>query len=549
MKEFFKCRELKRSLRTESYAQAKSLVKNYIAESERIFTMIRSGVLTEEMIQKIVSHYKNMWITRYDKWRDNEIIFSDPAEQNRSEKENRLFNAIIRKDEEYESMLSLYDQDIKEDRTKLGRRKGHEDQNIVECIDVVLEKLELQVDKDSNEYKTLCNKLLQARIEAGTVIREHLAGNYDTDYDIQQKSKKNVLTFKQLIDLYEKDQGAKWADSSRIKAAHRQLFHIIGNKRLDEIDKFVTVQLVEALQQYPKKINQKEMERPWKELSAIKPDRLSESSQHFIKTAFATIIKYAKENDLGIKGNPAKGIAEKKPVNKNAHKPHTPEELQRLICALNEVDRKNEPEMFWIPLLLLYTGARSNEICMLRCEDIEKKEDIWIFNFRNRPEYYQRTKNHEDRQTPIHNHIIQLGFIDYLTNQHNAGIERLFQNLKFYRDKWNVYFGKDYNRTFKKKFLFGYTEEELKVKDLHSFRKNMISWYTQKSEYCNMMDISILQSIIGHFENFEISKLIEFLGASKLTTDVYGGGYGQTSRQNALLQNLDYGLDLSILTR
>ncbi|MHC1698835.1 MAG: hypothetical protein AB9919_12395 [Geobacteraceae bacterium] len=115
--------------------------------------------------------------------------------------------------------------------------------------------------------------------------------------------------------------------------------------------------------------------------------------------------------------------------------------------------------------------------------------------------------------------------------------------------EWNIYYGKDYNRTFKKKFLVNYTTEQLAERDLHSFRKTMISWFSQKPEYCNMMDVSILQSIVGHYENFEISKLVEFMDASKLTTDVYGGGYGQIKRQNSLLQNLNFGLNLSILDR
>jgi len=99
MKIHFLCREMKRSLRTKSYSQAKSLVKKFVAESERIFTMIRSGALTDGIIQKIVSDYKETWITRHDKWRDNEIISTDPVEQNRAEKEIKLFNALIKKDD------------------------------------------------------------------------------------------------------------------------------------------------------------------------------------------------------------------------------------------------------------------------------------------------------------------------------------------------------------------------------------------------------------------------------------------------------------------
>jgi integrase len=212
------------------------------------------------------------------------------------------------------------------------------------------------------------------------------------------------------------------------------------------------------------------------------------------------------------------------------------------------VDKFRNPEMFWIPLLLLYTGARSNEVCMLRTADIQFVADgVSVIKFRNRSEYQQRTKNKKDRQSPIHSQLIKLGFLEYVAGQTKMGHDRLFDNLVLYNGKWNIYFGKDFNRTFKKQFLKGYTTEQLSEKDLHSFRKTFISWFITQREYANMTDISILQSIVGHFEKYEISMLLGFIEASKLTTDVYGGGFGQESQQNELLQCLDYGLDFSPL--
>ncbi len=195
------------------------------------------------------------------------------------------------------------------------------------------------------------------------------------------------------------------------------------------------------------------MAKPWKELALKNKKRLSERTQHYIKTAFSTLIKYAKEQDLGVRGNPAQGTAGEKPVNSEAHTPYTTNELQQLIYVLSTVNKFNTPELFWIPLLLLFTGARSNEICMLRCCDIVQMEEIWVINFKNSPEYHQGTKNGKNRTIPLHQKLIELGFLEYISSQKSYGNDRVFSKLRLDRGKWNVGFGKSYNRTFKRKFL------------------------------------------------------------------------------------------------
>jgi len=540
--------EVKKSLRTTSYKQAKALAKIHAAESEKLFTMVRSGVLDEKTIKRIVDTYVHGRVVGFEMQRDNSPLYDDPVKQNDVEEWNARLDGIIATDRGLKGYLKLTEWYIGTLRKDLGRRRGDERADLTEYLDRCLKRLKIVLDKDSDAYKKVCNELLKADIKATSIIKEHTAGNYDTPYDAELNAKPICMTFSELIAQYEREKSGSWSDASRIKSTHRQLLHIIGNLPLDRIERRTGIMLAEALKNYPSKLAAKDMNTPWRDLAAIKKGRLGEATQHFIITAFGTLTKYAKDNELGIKGDPAKGIAGKKPVNLNAHKPYTPEELKRLVTALCGVDRANKPESFWIPLLLLYTGARSNEVCMLRCDDIESFDNIHAIRFRNRPEYDQRTKNKQDRQAPVHQHLIELGFLEFVKAQRLANKDRLFDNLSPSRGKWNVNYGKDFNRTFKKKFLKGYSDDDLKEKDLHSFRKTLVSWFIQNKELFTMVNVSILQSIIGHFEQFEISMLLQFLNSSKLTTDIYGGGIGgQLITQNELLQNLDYGLDLTPL--
>ena len=547
MMQYFGRREIKKSLHTKSYRYAKSLVINYLSDAERIFTMIRTGTLTDKMIKKLALEYLDDFVDRHEKMVKGDLELEYPEAEEKYKKRKERYFQKIETEEDQENYIKYLSKKISRLRCEYNKRNGHNNKMLRYYADKYLAHHNIEIDKESREYSELCNEFLSSDITFLKNINEHLQGNYDTQYDVERRNRVVYKSLRDLMQLYEEDRGPNWIDKSRIKGIHRQILHIVGDIPLNEIDRNVSIKLATALKDYPKGLSEKDMHVPWEKLSKKRTGRLSERTQHFIKTTFSTLVKYAKEQEMGIKGNPAKGIAGKKPVVKHAHTPYTKDELQSLVNILTTVNTDKNPEKFWIPLLLLYTGARSNEICMLRCDDIEQEENIWVIKFRNNPEYKQRTKNGKERQCPIHNHLIRIGFLKYVEEQRRRGRDRVFSNLKRCRDKWNVYFGKDYNRTFKNKFLQGLSPEELKYKDLHSFRKTMISWFVQNRKYSNVTDISVLQSIIGHFESADISNLLQFLEASTLTTNVYGGGYSRIDSQNKLLQCLDYGLDLKKL--
>lgn len=509
--------------------------------------MLRSGVLPEKLINEFVTFYKNEWVRRFDMERDSNVDTDNPIEQSSLLKRNKLFNAIFAKEEDYNNYIEVFKKRLATDKINLGRRIGYKDKDIIGIVDAALNGLGVDLNNDSVEYMSFCNKLLEARVNAQSIIIEHLSGNFNTEYDTDIKNKKAYLKLSELIALYEKDKSDSWANPTRFMSCHRQILHILGDISLNNIDTNTSINLREALKEYPSRLKQSDMNKPWQELSKTRNERLAPRTQHFIKCQFATLMNYAMNKNLGVVGNPAKGIAGKKPSSKKAHVPYSKDELQNLVFTLMKLNRSRFPEMFWIPLLLLYTGARSNEICMLRCDDIEQMKDIWVFNFFNRSEYQQKTKNGEDRRTPVHNQLIELGFLDYLNRQKLSGCDKLFSNLKLENGKWNVSFGKKFNGTFKKKFLKGYTDEQLHEKTLHSFRKCMTRWFIQQKSLVNLPNIKILQSIIGHYDEKEISFLIQFVKDADITIETYGGGYGEIREQNELLQKLDYGIDLTIL--
>jgi integrase len=543
---YFPQKEIRRTLGTTRYREAKTLLHKFTAETERIFTLIRSNTLPEDTLKKIIDTYLDASITLFERQRNREPIFSDSRRQNRIQWADDFLSEVIESDEGFDLYQEMQEHAIAKDKRLLGRKKGQDVPRIAAIADTFLKKYGIELDKDSASYSKLCNELLKAKIKADKVNNEHLSGNYETDYDQERRNRKDSKTLKQLIVLYEKEKMQSWADPGRLQSMHRQILHILGDIPLASIDREVSINLRDALKEYPRSLKERDMVTSWRELAKVRKDRLSDGSQHGILTEYSTLIRYAKENDLGIKGSPAAGIAGDKDSIKRVKKriPYTPQELQCLVAVLAQVDREAEPEVFWLPLLFLYTGARSNEVCMLRCEDIEERGGMWFLCFRNREEYHQKTKNDNDRQAPIHADLVRLGFLEFVEAQKASGKDRLFDNLVLYEGKWNKYYGKDYNRTFKQKFLPGYSKEQLSAKDLHTFRTTMISWFVQRKDLATVPNISILQSIVGHYEKAELAFILEFIQGSQLTINDYGGGYGKEHEQNELLQQLDYGLDL-----
>ncbi len=84
----------------------------------------------------------------------------------------------------------------------------------------------------------------------------------------------------------------------------------------------------------------------------------------------------------------------------------------------------------WLPLLLLFTGARREEIAGLRSEDVFRQPDSDVWSIRIRYSEIRATKTgSSDRQVPVHRTLVELGFLDYVARVHAAGCVRLFPGL------------------------------------------------------------------------------------------------------------------------
>lgn len=126
-------------------------------------------------------------------------------------------------------------------------------------------------------------------------------------------------------------------------------------------------------------------------------------------------------NQLLIPANPAAGLAKVRvpKAPKLREKDFTKAERKiilqaALVPASASLSTERVLARRWVPWLCAYTGARVNEITQLRKGDVQKIEGVWTV--RITPEA-GGVKTNEARTVPIHEHLIEQGFIDAISDK------------------------------------------------------------------------------------------------------------------------------------
>jgi integrase len=82
---------------------------------------------------------------------------------------------------------------------------------------------------------------------------------------------------------------------------------------------------------------------------------------------------------------------------------------------------------YWVPLIMLFSGARPAEIAQLDLADVRQQHGHWIFHITTEGEGDKSTKTKGSmRVVPVHPELIKLGFLAYHERMTKAGETRLF---------------------------------------------------------------------------------------------------------------------------
>ena len=181
----------------------------------------------------------------------------------------------------------------------------------------------------------------------------------------------------------------------------------------------------------------------------------------------------------------------------------------------------DQPHLHWLPLISLYHGNRIGEISMLYVDNVFQiqvqsngsTESIWVFDIENNKDRNQRVKNKRSmRIIPIHQTLIDLGFIEYHQQLISKREQRLFPSESVnakgnWGGKTSIWFNNSHDG---KKNGIGFAEHcgvqkhvaikgEQKKKVFHSLRGN---WITQANRL--QMNQDMCRELTGHSQGIQL---------------------------------------------
>jgi len=209
--------------------------------------------------------------------------------------------------------------------------------------------------------------------------------------------------------------------------------------------------------------------------------------------------------------------------------PYENEDLVKLFHSKEYLDGKHKKASnYWCPLIALFTGARSNEICQLTLSDIKKDEsDGKVIDFVdiNQEEDKDTKTDSSIRPVPIHHVLIKLGFLKYVEELRVRGESRLFPEITPRNGVYNRALGRWYGDTYRPNCGVGSFRPD-KRKVFHSFRHTLVQHLYDE-------------------QGFELPKVGEVVGHTHRTiTARYTKGISLVTR-NDMIQSIDFGLKFS----
>ncbi|TVM18685.1 integrase [Oceanidesulfovibrio indonesiensis] len=407
--------------------------------------------------------------------------------------------------------------------------------------------IDIRLDKASPSWRKLVRELQAASIKAAKVIQQRNEGGVIETPSIPGVEPGSVAPLLSVAveDWIDEKTRTSWVP----KTAHEHrtwmshFIAVIGDKPIDTYTKADARAFKAMLLKLPANwVKYKELNGLPLDKAAEKSHRLglppmSDKNVNKLLGYVGSFWNWAADNYDDVPTTPFKGLKIK--LRKKAREERDPFTLDELHAIFNAPiytgckSRRfwSEPGSeilrdsgyYWVPLISLYTGARMGEIIQLYTEDIREEDGILFFDINSSGEDKRLKTTYSIRSIPIHQSLLDMGFMELVEKHRKRGDKRLFPDLPMGKDGY-------YSSPFSKWFSRFLREAGVKSKTnaFHSFRHCF-------EDACRDSDISkeIMDALQGHGEE----------GMS----DRYGRGY-MLQKLNEAMQRLQYrGLDLDHL--
>ncbi|WP_244636184.1 MULTISPECIES: DUF6538 domain-containing protein [unclassified Brucella] len=474
---YFKCEEKKVSLRTKDESEAKRLFHELLAKWEALFQDLRTrrNLTADDKADAIWQHYTDT-LSRDDQTR---LIMPTQADIDTAHK--RLVERVQKGEIiiDPEDPLAVMDASLEiltmqsarqfyaESRQhKLAALREHvaigETALISHEVADYIDRNKLMIDPNSLDLADLAMKLIRAEIEALERTMERDRGDYSGvpkdplvkpptgNNRIQAKPGETIL---EVFEIYARENPRR-ISTDTLNQARRDIGTLVdylgGNAPIQRIDKKAVREWKDLLLRLPIKATESTVFAGMKFAQIIrhnqtvgKPVISSKTVNRYI-SSLGAFCKWAVAHGY-LDSNPTEGmfLAKEKKV---TTVPFTTDQLNKLFASPlfagcqsakewrhlpNPGPVKVRDHRFWVPLIMLFSGARPGEIAQLSVSDVRQEHGQWIMHITEEGEGDKSVKTSGSmRVLPIHDELIRLGFIKYHEKMKQAGQTRLFPAAK-----------------------------------------------------------------------------------------------------------------------
>ena len=220
-------------------------------------------------------------------------------------------------------------------------------------------------------------------------------------------------------------------------------------------------------------------------------------------SALKSFFDYCISNQLVTTANPASGLLIPGANNlAESYEPFVEAELQKMFAPGIYLKKSKLPDLYWGPLIALFTGARAEELASLDVSQIFPVKGIYIIHILD-----GKTVNAK-RRVPIHDQLLALGFLDYVKCVKDAGYTKLFPHLQ---DGKNGY-KKNMCRQFGEYLDLPEVNIVDPLKVFHSFRHTVVTALTNAG-----VNEGLKRALVGHDIDTRTSAHDDYIHASMLT--------------------------------
>ncbi len=347
--------------------------------------------------------------------------------------------------------------------------------------------------KHSEAYRRLCRELLKAKQVVLKAEIERWDGNYfgkdSAEYSVRSgipippvPSPETVRLFSEALPDYFKHYAHrdKRTNLEKVVIFRRLLESIGGNRAIQDITKADCVRFRDMYSRLPKRIANTHRGKSMPDiLRAIEGTGYTGVTKRTVNLALDDVrhfFSWAIKHDFYSGKNPVDGIAYEG-VKKKSYEIFSDADIKTIFQSQDFRSQKTGkyPERYWLPLILLHTGGRREEIAQLNVDDVGQAGGVRFFDItaaaEDEAQGGKKLKNeYSKRRVPVHSQLITLGFLDYCQRKKADGSALLFPpspKVKGRRTTGDAV-GKWFHRLLLQHSVTG-------RKPLHSFRHTVIT--------------------------------------------------------------------------